>query len=251
MEFQDKVVIITGATSGIGKEAVKQFSQEGAFLTLVDLDLDKLKETAKELHLADEMYILVEADVREEKQVQKYVQKTTEFFGDIDVLFNNAGVEGAIASIVDYPSEQLNQVIDVNIKGTFYGMKHVLQVMQKQKYGNIINMASIGGMKGMPETSVFGASKFAVIGLTKTAALENAEHGIRVNAIAPSMVNTPMMRQIENGLGEHAKEQLEHLIPLGRYAEPEDIAKAVVFLASERASFITGVALPVDGGFTA
>ena len=130
-------------------------------------------------------------------------------------------------------------------------MKHVLQVMQKQKYGNIINMASTGGMKGMPETSVFGASKFAVIGLTKTAALENAEHGIRVNAIAPSMVNTPMMRQIENGLGENAKEQLAHLIPLGRYAEPEDIAKAVVFLASEKASFITGVALPVDGGFTA
>ena len=251
MEFQDKVVIITGATSGIGKEAVKQFSQEGALLTLVDLDMQKLEGTARELNLPDEAYILVEADVTDEEQVKMYVQKSTDFFGDIDVLFNNAGIEGEIAPLVDYPSDKLGQVIDVNIKGAFYGMKHVLKVMQKQKSGVIINMASTGGMKGMPETSVFSASKFAVIGLTKTAALENAEYGIRVNAIAPSMVDTRMMRQIESGLGEHAKERLEHLIPLGRYAEPSDVVKAAIFLASEKASFITGVTLPVDGGFTA
>ncbi|MGM9929146.1 MAG: SDR family NAD(P)-dependent oxidoreductase [Bacillus sp. (in: firmicutes)] len=252
MEFQDKVVIITGATSGVGKEMTKQFSKEGALLTLVDLDIEKLQQTVGELGLSDETYILVQADVTDEEQVQTFVRKTTEFFGDIDVFVNNAGVEGAISPLSDYPVDELNRVIDVNIKGTFYGLKHVLKVMQKQKSGSIVTMASTGGLKGMPATSAFVASKSAIIGLTKTAALENAEYGIRINALAPSMVNTQkIMHHIEDDLGHDAKEKLEHLIPLGRYAEPEDVARAAVFLASEKASYITGVVLPVDGGFSA
>ncbi len=252
--LKDKVVIISGAANGIGKEAVKGFANQGAKVALVDLNMAALEKVAQEFNLRKGSYLLLPADVSKEEQVQQYVQKTKDTFGKIDVFFNNAGVEGAINLITDYPAEALEAVVNVNIKGVFYGLKYVLRVMAEQKSGSIINTSSIGGLRGMPSTSAYVASKYAIIGLTKTAALEFAGSGVRVNAICPAMINTRMMRSIESGTSDDpnaVKDQFIGMIPLGRYGEPNDIVQAALFLASENASFITGAVLAVDGGFTA
>jgi NAD(P)-dependent dehydrogenase (short-subunit alcohol dehydrogenase family) len=252
--LKDKVVIISGAANGIGKEAVKGFANQGAKVALVDLNMAALEKVAQEFNLRKGSYLLLSADVSKEEQVQQYVQKTKDTFGKIDVFFNNAGVEGAINLITDYPAEALEAVVNVNIKGVFYGLKYVLRVMAEQKSGSIINTSSIGGLKGMPTTSAYVASKHAIIGLAKSAALEFAGSGVRVNAICPAMTNTRMMRSIESGTSDDpnaVKDQFIGMIPLGRYGEPNDIVQAALFLASENASFITGAVLAVDGGFTA
>jgi len=255
MSFADKVVLITGAAGGIGSATVKLFAEKGAKVSLVDLRMGDLERTAKELNLQEGKYLLIPADVAKEEEVIKYVTKTKEHFGRIDVFYNNAGIEGAISDLANYPSDVFNKVVDINIRGAFFGLKYVLQVMLEQKSGSIINCSSIGGLKGMPGTSAYVASKFAIIGMTKTAAKEYATQGIRVNAICPAMINTRMMRSIEQGINPEdavtAKSLFEKDIPMGRYGEPEEVARAVLFLASEEASFITGVALPVDGAFTA
>ncbi|MEG6567927.1 SDR family NAD(P)-dependent oxidoreductase [Thermoanaerobacterium saccharolyticum] len=255
MTFQDKVVLITGAAGGIGKETAKSFAAEGAKLALVDLNMDALEKAAQDLNLQKENYLLICADVSKEEQVQQYVKKAKDHFGKIDVFFNNAGVEGKVAPITDYPSDSLDLIIDVNIKGVFYGLKYVLRVMKEQGFGSIINTSSIAGLKGMPNTSAYNASKAAVIALTKTAAVEYAGLGIRVNAVCPALVNTRMMRSLEKEFNpedsQAAKEFLTKSVPLGRYSEPKDVSEAVLFLASEKASFITGIALEVVGGMTA
>lgn len=255
MSFHGKVVLITGAAGGIGKETAKAFASEGAKLALVDLNMDALEKAAQDLNLEKENCLLICADVSKEDQVQQYVKKTKDRFGRIDVFFNNAGVEGKAAPITEYPSDSLDLIIDVNIKGVFYGLKHVLRVMKEQRSGSIINTSSIAGLKGMPNTSAYNASKAAVIALTKTAAVEYAGLGIRVNAVCPALVNTRMMRSLEKEFNpddpQAAKEFLTKAVPLGRYSEPQDVAQAVLFLASEKASFITGIALEVVGGMTA
>ncbi|OLO29029.1 oxidoreductase [Alkalihalophilus pseudofirmus] len=255
MNFSEKVVVITGATGGIGKATVEKFAKEGANIVLVDLNEGALQETAQELQLTEGKYLLVQADVRHEEQVERYVQLTKEKFGRIDVFFNNAGVEGVVQPITKYPSETLDMVLDVNVKGVFYGLKHVLQVMQEQKSGSVINMSSIAGLRGSPNVSAYIASKHAVVGLTKATAVEAATYGVRVNAVNPSPVNTRMMRSLEAGFNpeyaEQVKEKLTQTIPLGRYGESEDIANAVLYLASEQSSFITGVIFPIDGGISA
>ncbi|MFV8829179.1 SDR family NAD(P)-dependent oxidoreductase [Alkalihalobacterium sp. APHAB7] len=255
MKFADKIVVITGAAAGIGKETVKAFADEGANVVLVDLHEETLQVTAKELQLTEGKYLLVQADVSKEEQVERYVQLTKQKYGRIDVFFNNAGVEGVVQPITEYPSETLDLVVDVNIKGVFYGLKHVLRVMQEQKSGSVINMSSIAGLKGSPNVSAYIASKHAVVGLTKATAIEAATYGVRVNAVNPSPVNTRMMRSLEAGFSpEHAdlvKENLTKTIPLGRYGESDDVANAVLYLASEQANFITGVIFPIDGGLSA
>ncbi|MDD4347040.1 MAG: SDR family NAD(P)-dependent oxidoreductase [Desulfitobacteriaceae bacterium] len=253
--LNNKVVIITGAANGIGKEAVKGFANQGAKVALIDLDMAALEKVAQEFNLQKGNYLLLPADVTIEEQVEQYVQKTKDTFGKIDVFFNNAGVEGVISLITEYPAKALDSIVNVNIKGIFYGLKHVLRLMAEQKSGSIINTSSIGGLRGMPCTSAYCASKYAIIGLTKCAALEFAGSGVRVNAICPAMVNTRMMRSIEAGMNsddpDAAKDQYTNMIPVGRYAEPDDIIQSVLFLASEKASFITGAVLAVDGGLTA
>lgn len=255
MSFANKVVMITGAAGGIGKETAKAFASEGAKLALVDLNRDALQQTAQDLELKEGNYLLLPANVAKEEQVQDYVQKTKDTFGRIDVFFNNAGVEGAISLITDYPTEALNTVIDVNFKGAFWGLKYVLRVMAEQKSGSIVNMASIAGLKGMPYTSVYVATKHAVVGFTKSAAIEYATSGIRVNAVCPAMVNTRMMEAIEQGISPDnpnaAKDELLKGLPMGRYSEPREIADVVLFLASDKASFLNGIAMPIDSGMIA
>lgn len=252
MELKGKVAIITGACGGIGKEAARLYTQEGAQVTLVGLNQSKLDDVVKELELSEGIYITVVADVSKEEDVINYVSKTVESFGKVDILFNNAGTEGKFGFIKDNPSDNLDHVLNVNVKGVFYGMKHIIPIMSEQKYGSIINTASVAGFMGSPGMGPYVASKHAVLGLTKTAAQEVAEHGIRVNAICPGPINNRMMRSIEEGAapghGDVVKAQFEQMIPLKRYGESIEVAHLAVFLASDKSEYITGSSYVIDGG---
>ena len=254
MRFNDKVVLITGAAGGIGKATARAFAEEGALLALVDLQQSALDVAVGDLNLAEGTYVTIAADVSKEDQVQQYVEKTLGKFGKIDVFFNNAGIEGAYAMITDQTADNFAKVLDVNVKGVFYGLKHVIKVMKQQRSGAIVNTASVAGLVGSPGMAPYIASKHAVIGLTRTAALECAEWGIRVNAVCPAPINTRMMRAIEEGAapgrGQEMQKQYEAAVPMKRYGEPHEVAQLVLFLASEQASYITGAAVPIDGGMT-
>lgn len=256
--FVDKVVIVTGACGGIGREAVRLFALEGAAVVLADLAGAQLRETANELGLEEGRYLLEAADVSNEDAVEKLVDNAVSTFGQLDVMCNNAGIIGEVAKVEAFPTESMRRVIDVNVMGAFYGTKHALRVMLKQQKGVIIMTSSIAGFRGMPDTVAYVASKHAVMGIARTAAVENARRGIRVCAVCPAPVDTPMMSRIAEGmvaLGLESREQIESKlvspIPMGRYAIPEEVAKTIVFLASGDASFISGTPIFVDGCFMA
>lgn len=246
MRYEDKVVVITGAAGGIGTATSKRLASEGAKIVLVDLKKEDAEETAKELNLDSEKYLAVEADVANEDDVKRYVKETIDKFGKIDVFFNNAGLESEFNSIIDSDTSDLDKILDINVKGVYYGLKHVLKVMTKQESGSIINTASVAGTIGFPNMAPYVASKHAVVGLNKTAAMEVAEKNVRVNAICPAPVDTRMMEDIEKAGGEG----FEEVIPLGRYAEPDEIAALVAFLGSDDASYITGSEYMIDGAMT-
>ncbi|BAC14167.1 SDR family NAD(P)-dependent oxidoreductase [Oceanobacillus iheyensis] len=248
--FKDKVVLITGAAGGIGLEAAKAYAHEGAKLALVDLKNEALEKAASEIET--EEILLITANVGKEEDVKNYVDRTKEQYGKIDIFINNAGINGQFKNIIEQTKENFSNVFDVNVMGVFFGMKYVLQVMKLQKSGVVINTASNGGLLGAPGMSAYVASKHAVIGLNKTAALEMAEYGVRVNAVAPSGVNTEMMRSIEkNAMGDKAEEaraQFEASVPMNRYATAGEIANLMLFLSSDKASFISGSYYRIDGG---
>jgi 3-hydroxybutyrate dehydrogenase len=249
MQFQGKIVLITGAAGGIGIAAARRFIDEGAQVALVDLSQAALAKAAADLPGEP---LLLAADVGDEDSVRGYVEQTLARYGRIDVFVNNAGINGAFAPIVEQTVENYRKVLDVNVIGAFLGLKHVLRAMIAQGAGAIVNTASNGGLLGAPGMSAYVASKHALMGLNKTAALEAAPHGIRVNAVAPSGVDTQMMRSIERnaaaGHEDEARKRFEASVPLGRYATAEEIAELMLFLASERASFITGAYYRIDGG---
>lgn len=253
-KLNDKTVVITGGSGGIGKVTAKKALNEGAKVVLVDIDKEALEEVKKELN-QDNKVLTVEADVSKEDDVKHYVQKAKETFGSIDVFFNNAGIIGDVNMMHEQELENFQQVMDINVNGVFLGLKHVLKVMREQESGSIINTSSVDGLRGSPGLSPYSASKHAVVGLTKTAALENAEKSIRVNSIHPSPVGTDMIEEVEEGLekemSDDAQEQLEGSIPLGEYAEAEDIANLAIFLASDESRYITGSQYRVDGGMGA
>ncbi|MCP5028198.1 MAG: SDR family oxidoreductase, partial [Actinomycetia bacterium] len=197
----------------------------------------------------------VAADVTRPAQVTAYIEAGIDEFGGIDVLFNNAGIEGVVARLEDYPDDIFDQVIGVNVKGVWLAMKHGADALRRRGGGAIINTASVAGLMSSPGLVAYGASKHAVVGMTKTAAIELAPAGIRVNAICPAPIETRMMRSIESGVDpddpESVKKNASERIPLGRYGEPEEVADLVRFLASDQASFMTGGIYPIDGGRTA
>ena len=250
----EKVAIITGGAGGLGKETAKSLLQEGAKVLIVDLFDEPLLKTKEELSKYGEI-LTVKADVSQESDVINYVKTAVDHWGKIDVFFNNAGIEGKYSSFVDTTVENFDKVMSVNVRGVFLGMKHVLPVMMAQKSGSIINTSSVAGLAGWGGITPYVASKHAVVGLTKNAALEAASANVRVNSIHPSPVNTRMMRSVEAGLlpgeAEAAKEAITKEIPIGRYGEPIDIAKLVLFLASDDSSFITGSQYRIDGGIGA
>ncbi len=255
MEFKDKVIVITGATGGIGAEAAKKFAEEGAKLALLDLDAGKLQSLAASLGLNEERCSLFVCDVRDEEKLKNCILKIKEKFSKIDVFCNNAGVEGSVVPIHLTEKEDLDFVLDVNVKGAYFGLKHVLPIMYEQKAGAIVNTASVAGHIGSPGLAPYIASKHALIGLTKTAALEAAEHGVRVNAVCPGPVDNNMMRNIEKKASpdapEAVKEGFAATIPFLRYATNEEVADLILFYASERSKYITGTSLRIDGGMAA
>ncbi len=250
--FKDKVVLITGGSGGIGSTAAKMFVERGAKVMLVDIDEDALKKTVEEIGADKADYVA--ADVSDERQVMNYVDKTIEKFNTIDVFFNNAGVEGKVLPLDEYPLDEFNKVIDINVKGVYYGLRHVFPKMKKNG-GSIIMTSSVAGMMGTPNVLPYVTSKHAVVGMMKSAAQEGAPHKIRVNTINPSPVDNRMMRSLEDGFApgeaESAKQNFEQSIPLGRYATNEEVAKVALFLAGEDSEFITGTINPIDGGMTA
>ncbi|ALX47757.1 SDR family NAD(P)-dependent oxidoreductase [Lentibacillus amyloliquefaciens] len=250
--LKDKVAIITGGVGNIGKETAQLFLQEGAKVAIVDLSNEALTSTVDELKTYGDI-ISITADVTQEKEVKDYVQTVLDKWGKIDVFFNNAGIEGDVNGITDFDLNAFKKVIDVNLIGSFLGLKHVLPVMQEQQFGSIINTSSDAGWSGDGGLSAYVASKHGVVGLTKTAALEAADDKVRVNSIQPTGVDTRMMNELEK---EYVTKGVstsitDEAIPFGRYAKTIELAYLILFLASDESQFITGSQYTIDGGRSA
>ncbi len=253
MELKDKFAIITGGAGGIGLATAKLFLNEGAKgVALVDFSQKNLDEAKKDLAGKNVLYI--QADVSKAADVKRYMDESLKAFGKIDVLFLNAGVEGAVKPMSDYPEEIFDQVIGVNLKGVWLGMKYGFAALKQGGGGSVIITSSVAGLRGFAQLSAYVASKHATIGLMRTGALEGAPDKIRVNSIHPSPVDNRMMRSLEEQMAPGAaavvKEGFTKMIPLGHYADNIDIAQMALFLASDRSKFITGSTNVVDGGFT-
>lgn len=250
-KLENKVAIITGGAGSIGKITARLFLDEGAKVMLVDLKEDELKKVQTELKSAHVKICM--ADVTKSSDVQHYVNETVKQFGKIDVFFNNAGIEGSVKPIVDYPEDVFDKVIAVNVKGIWLGNKYILTHMKNG--GSIIMTSSVAGLLGFANLSAYVTSKHAVVGIMRTSAIEAAPLNIRVNSVHPAPVNNRMMRSIEEGASaghaEEVKKQFESSIPLGRYAEPIEIAQLVLFLASDDSKYITGTTQVIDGGMCA
>lgn len=253
MRLKNKSVVITGGAGGIGLATAKKMLEEGANgILLVDLSEDALKEATAELN-SDKIHSIA-ADVTKSDDVKKYTDKAIKLFDKIDVLFLNAGVEGVVKPIEDYPEKTFDQVMNVNVKGVWLGMKHAFPHMKKAGGGSIMITSSVAGLQGTPNVSAYVTSKHATIGAMKVGALEGAADRVRVNTIHPSPVDNRMMRSLEEGFapgeGEEAKKGFEQMIPLGRYANNDEIADLALFLASDESKFITGAQYVIDGGLT-
>lgn len=255
MVMRDKVALVTGGGLGIGRAACLAFAQAGARVVVVDINLEWGEETAAAVRSLGCESQYFQADVTNAEQVRRYVDGTVERFGHIDAFFNNAGIEGVIAPLSEYPEEIFDRVMATNVKGIFLGLKYVLPVMLQRRSGAIINTSSNSGLQGSTGTAAYVASKHAVIGLTRVAAAEAGRSGVRVNAVCPGPIATRMMQSIETMSNPDnpgaANDQILARNPSGRYGEPEEVARVVVFLASEHASYVNGAIMTVDGGRTA
>jgi len=249
-ELRGKVVIVTGGTSGIGREAAVLFAKAGAKVVVAGRREAEGKETMDLVRGAGGEGLFLKTDVSRAAEVQELVRKTVEKFGRLDVAFNNAGIEGNWIPIVEQSEEDWDRTIDINLKGVWLCLKYEIQQMLKQGGGGaIVNMASVAGLAGFAGTATYTASKHGVLGLTKTAALETARSGIRVNAVCPAVIETPMAERAFNT--PEFKKFAVGLHPIGRFGKPVEIAEAVVWMCSDRASFMTGQSLVLDGGFLA
>jgi len=255
MEFKGKVALITGAGNGIGRAAALGFAARGAEVVAVDLDAAAAERTAASVKQQGGKALSLRADVTKSADVQAYVKATLDALGRIDCFFNNAGIEGKVAPTAEYEEAVFDQVINVNVKGVFLGLRHVLPVLLRQKAGAVVNTASVAGLVATPGMSAYVASKHAVLGLTKAAAGEVARLGVRVNAVCPGPIDTRMIHSLESQLNPgnptSVGDRYRSSLPLGRYGTAEEVANVVLFLCSDLAGNITGAHYVVDGGRTA
>ena len=247
LSLSDKVAVVTGAGGDIGRAASVTLAKQGAGILVVDMDPGGIEETVEAVRSAGGIAEGFKADVTKSDECVAYAKKAADLRGEINLFFNNAGIEGTGAPLADYPEEEFDKVIAVNVKGTYLGIKAVVPHMKKGSA--IVNMASAAGLQGFPMLGAYVASKHAVIGLTRTAAAELAESGIRVNAICPGPIKGRMMSGVEKNTGA-SEDAFNQNIPLGRYGTPEEVANLVLMLLSDEASYITGGYFTIDGGLT-
>ncbi len=252
IDFSERVALVTGGGGGIGRAAAEAFAKAAASVVVVDISRELGEAAAHAIQARGGRAVYVHGDVSRSEDVAGYVRAALDAFGRIDIFINNAAWEGEVRSLVDYPDDTFDKVIAINIRGVFLGMKHVLPVMYAQKSGVVINISSLAGHVGSPGLVAYTASKHAVLGMTKTAALEGAPFGIRVNAVCPGAVDTPMLRSLAKAKRpdepETAMERYASDSPNGKLARPEDIANSMLFFASDLSSHVSGQSLRIDGG---
>lgn len=249
-DLEGKVVLVTGGTSGIGRETAVQFAKAGAKVVVAGRREAEGKETVELIRAAGGDGLFVNADVSKASEVEALIQKTVEKFGRLDMAFNNAGIEGVWVPLIKQTEEDWDRTIDVNLKGVWLCLKYeILQMLKQGGGGAIVNMASIGGLVGFSGAAAYSASKHGVMGLTRAAALENARSKIRINAVCPGAVETALADRVFGAPSVH--KYVVSIHPIGRFGKPAEIAEAVVWMCSDRASFMTGQSLVLDGGFLA
>ena len=250
--FTGRTAVVTGAGGAIGRAACLAYARHGARVVAVDRSAEALASTAEELAGTAGEVLTVCADVTSSADVADYVEQSLDAFGSIDAFFNNAGIEGAVAPLAEYDEAAFDQVMAVNVKGVFLGLRHVLPVMIRQGSGAVVNTGSLASERGLPGTGAYNASKHAVAGLTRTAAAEVGAHGVGVNAVLPGMIDSRMLRSLAQDLsGGDAQEALSTMgsvAPLGRLGTPDDVASVVALLSSPATAFVTGACYAVDGG---
>lgn len=248
--IEGKIALVTGGGSGIGRAAALAFAREGAKVVVADVVVEGGQETVQMIKKADGEAIFVKTDVSKAAEVEALINKTVETYGRLDCAFNNAGIEGEQAPTAENTEKNWDRVISINLKGVWLCMRYEIPQMLKQDGGAIVNTASVAGLVGFQGIGPYVASKHGIAGLTKTAALEYAQSGIRINAVCPGVIHTPMIERFFAG-DPNAEDQFIAMEPVGRMGTPEEIAEAVVWLCSDAASFVTGLPMPVDGGFVA
>ncbi len=249
--LHEKIALVTGAGSGIGRATSLVLAREGATIVVADVNADGGEETLSAIKDLGGDGMFVHADVSRAADVEALVEATVKAYGRLDCAYNNAGIEGYIGGrLHEYPEDTWDRLMDINVKGVWLCLKYEIPQMLKQGGGAIVNTASVAGLVGSRRLSAYSASKHAVVGLTKSAALEYATDGIRVNAVCPGIIDTPMMDRLVEGRDDYAA-SIPTRQPIGRKGTPEEIAEAVAWLCSDAASLVTGLAMSVDGAFTA